>query len=96
MQPPDPRDRRIGEVEAALAEGDALIARLLARIEALEAQVATLTRNSTNSSKPSSSDPLGVVRPPHNLIRPVGSAAVSRGTGDTSAGCCPREGDQGD
>jgi len=62
VQLEDSRDRRIAQLEAALAERDALIARLMARIEALEAQVARLTRNSTNSSKPPSSDPPGVAR----------------------------------
>ena len=64
MQPADPRDLRIAYLEAALVERDALIAKLIARVEALEAQVASLTRNSTNSSKPPSSDPPSVARTP--------------------------------
>jgi transposase len=65
VQSTDPRDLRIAQLEAALAERDVLIAKLLARIEALETQVASLLRNSTNSSKPPSSDPPGVTRPPY-------------------------------
>ena len=49
----DPRDARIAELEAQLS-------RALARIAELEAKLA---QNSTNSSKPPSSDPPGVVRP---------------------------------
>ena len=56
MQPEDPRDRRIAELEAKLA-------RALARITELEAIVARLSSNSTNSSKPPSSDAPGVTRP---------------------------------
>lgn len=41
-----------------------LVTRLTARVAELEAQVAELSRNSTNSSKPPSSDPPSVVRPP--------------------------------
>ena len=55
MQPEDPRDRRIAELMA-------LVERLTARVVELEAQVARLSRNSTNSSKPPSSDPPGVDR----------------------------------
>ena len=58
MQAEDPRDRQIAELMA-------LVGRLTARVVELEAQVAQLSRNSTNSSKPPSSDPPGVVRPPH-------------------------------
>lgn len=64
MEPQDPRDRRIAQLEAALAERDATIALLTARLNALEAEVARLKRNSTNSSKPPSSDPPGVDRAP--------------------------------
>lgn len=63
MQSTDPRDLRIAQLEATLAERDVLIAKLLGRIEALETRVAALLRNSTNSSKPPSSDPPGVMRP---------------------------------
>jgi len=55
VQPEDPRDRRIAELMA-------LVERLTARVVELEAQVARLSRNSTNSSKPPSSDPPGVDR----------------------------------
>jgi transposase len=60
----DPRDRRIAELETALAERDSVIEKLLARIGALEAQLAVLSRNSTNSSKPPSTDPPSVTRRP--------------------------------
>jgi transposase len=63
VQSADPRDLRITRLEAALAARDALIAKLVSRIEVLEAQVVALSRNSTNSSKPPSSDPPGVDRP---------------------------------
>ncbi len=45
-----------------MAQRDALIAKLMARLDVLEAEVARLKRNSTNSSKPPSSDPPGVTR----------------------------------
>jgi transposase len=58
----DPRDKRIAELEAQVAERDQLIAVLRANIETLTARVAELEarlgRNSSNSSKPPSSDPL--------------------------------------
>jgi transposase len=63
VQPADARDRRIEQLEAALAERDALIDKLMARVEALEAKVASLSRDSTNSSKPPSADPPGTTRP---------------------------------
>jgi transposase len=53
----DSRDQRIAELEQLLRAA-------LARIAALEAEVAQLKRNSTNSSKPPSSDPPGVGREP--------------------------------
>jgi transposase len=65
VQITDPRDIRIAQLEVALAERDALITKLVALIEALEIEVARLSRNSTNSSKPPSSDPPGVERQPH-------------------------------
>ena len=65
MQPADPRDCRIEQLEAAVAQRDALIDKLVARIDALEVKVAALSRNSTNSSKPPSSDPPNVERGPH-------------------------------
>jgi transposase len=58
VQTEDPRDRRIAELMA-------LVERLTARVAELEAQVARLSRNSTNSSKPPSSDPPCVTRPLH-------------------------------
>jgi transposase len=66
VEPQDPRDRRIAQLEAALAQRDAVIAKLTARLDALEAEVARLKRNSTNSSKPPSSDPPGVAREPRS------------------------------
>lgn len=63
MQPVDPRDLRIAELEKALAERDALIEKLLARIADLEVKVAALSRNSSNSSRPPSSDLPSVSRP---------------------------------
>lgn len=60
MQPTDPRDRRIAELESLLTAA-------LTRIAALEAEVAELRArvgsNSTNSSKPPSTDPPGTTRP---------------------------------
>ena len=60
MENVDPRDRRIAELEALLSAA-------LARITALEAEVvslkAQLRQNSTNSSKPPSTDPPGTIRP---------------------------------
>jgi transposase len=62
----DPRDRRIAELEAQVAERDQLIASLKAHIEVLTARVAELEarlgRNSSNSSRPPSSDPPGTRR----------------------------------
>jgi transposase len=62
----DPRDKRIAELEAQVAERDQLIASLRAHIEVLTARVAELEarlgRNSSNSSKPPSSDPPGTRR----------------------------------
>lgn len=64
----DPRDIRIAEQQAQLAARDKVIAELMAKVEALTARVAELEaklgQNSTNSSKPPSSDPPGVTRPP--------------------------------
>lgn len=61
------RDQRIAELEqllrlalARIAESDRRIIKLEAELAELKAQ---LKRNSTNSSKPPSSDPPGVVRP---------------------------------
>jgi transposase len=57
------KDKRIMELEALLKDRDALIARLLARMEELERR---LGLNSTNSSKPPSTD--GLKKPvPQNL-----------------------------
>lgn len=60
----DAKDRRIAELEAALAARDALIARLSARIEELERR---LGLNSTNSSKPPGSD--GLSKPAPQSLR---------------------------
>lgn len=57
----DEKDKRIEELEAALAARDALIAKLLARIEELERR---LGLTSKNSSKPPSSDGLKKPAPP--------------------------------
>jgi transposase len=64
----DPKDARIAELEAQLAARDERLAEVeaqlrwaLARIAELEAKLA---QNSTNSSKPPSSDPPGVSRQP--------------------------------
>jgi transposase len=69
VEPVDPRDQRIAELEAALALVTGRLTRqleaALARIAQLEAEVTRLSRNSTNSSKPPSSDPPGVTRPGH-------------------------------
>lgn len=60
------RDARIGRLQAQLAAKDARIAQLEARVEELERRVAELKAqlglNSTNSSKPPSSDPPGTKR----------------------------------
>lgn len=64
----DPRDARIAELEAQVAARDARIAELTALVEALTRRVAELEarlgENSTNSSKPPSSDPPGTKRKP--------------------------------
>lgn len=57
MESVDPRDRRIAELEALVAKLTQQLTAALARIVELEAKVADLSRNSTNSSKPPSSDP---------------------------------------
>jgi transposase len=64
----DPRDIRIAELEAQVAARDKVIAELMAKVEALTARVAELEaklgQNSSNSSKPPSSDPPGMKRAP--------------------------------
>ena len=75
----DEKDRRIAELETALSARDALIAKLLVRIEELERR---LGLNSKNSSKPPSSD--GLKRPaPQNLReksgKPSGGQAGHKG-----------------
>lgn len=62
---PDPRDVRIAELEAIVSMLSRKLETALGRIVELEAQVASLSRNSTNSSKPPSSDPPGVGRELH-------------------------------
>lgn len=63
MDEQDPRDRRIAELEARLDSAIAENARLTARVEELEAEnrelKARLGQNSSNSSRPPSSDPPG-------------------------------------
>lgn len=60
----DEKDRRLAELDAALEARDALIAKLLARIEELERR---LGLNSKNSSKPPSSD--GLKKPVPQSLR---------------------------
>ena len=55
----DPKDLRIEALEAQVAKLTELLAKAMARIADLEAQ---LNKNSTNSSKPPSSDPPGLTR----------------------------------
>ncbi|ATB50416.1 DUF6444 domain-containing protein [Corallococcus macrosporus] len=66
MAGPDAKDVRIAQLEAAVAERDTLIEQLRAEFAALRAEVAELksrlNANSTNSSKPPSSDGPGVKR----------------------------------
>ena len=66
MSTVDPRDKRIAELEAQVAERDQLIVALNAKIESLTARVAELEarlrRNSSNSSQPPSSDLPGAPR----------------------------------
>lgn len=66
MAEPDAKDVRIAQLEAAVAERDALIEQLRAELAALRAEVAELksrlNANSSNSSKPPSSDGPGVKR----------------------------------
>jgi transposase len=69
----DPRDARIAQLEAMVAERDARIAELMAKVEALTARVAELEarlrQDSSNSSRPPSSDGPGTRRQPK---RPTG------------------------
>src|SRR5689334_1782410 len=64
----EPRDARIAELEAQVAARDARIAQLAALGEVLTGRVAELEallgQNSTNTSKPPSSDPPGTKRKP--------------------------------
>ena len=60
MQPSDPRDQIIAEQGARITRLEGLLEKALERIADLEARLAA---NSTNSSKPPSSDPPGVERP---------------------------------
>ena len=64
----DARDARIAELEAQVAARDEVIARLMAKVEALTARVAELearlNQNSSNSSRPPSSDAPGTPRQP--------------------------------
>ena len=69
----DPRDARIAQLEAMVAERDARIAELMAKVEALTARVAELEarlgQDSSNSSRPPSTDGPGTRRQPR---RPTG------------------------
>ena len=62
----DPRDARIAQLEEMVAERDARIAELMAKVEALTARVAELEarlrQDSSNSSRPPSSDGPGTKR----------------------------------
>lgn len=64
----DWRDRRIAKLERELAERDEVLAQLRAELNAARAEIADLKArldmSSRNSSKPPSSDPPGVQRPP--------------------------------
>jgi len=64
----DPRDTRIAQLEAMVAERDARIAELMAKVEALTARVAELEahlrQDSSNSSRQPSSDGPGTRRQP--------------------------------
>ena len=64
----DARDARIAQLEAMVAERDARIAELMAKVEALTARVAELEarlrQDSSNSSRPPSSDGPGTRRKP--------------------------------
>ena len=70
----EPRDALIAEMRAQLAERDERIAQLMAKVEALTARVAELEarlgQNSSNSSKPPSSDAPGSPRQPKEAYRP--------------------------
>lgn len=80
----DPRDRRIAELEAALAAALERLERAEARAAKAEARVAELERrlrqNSTNSSRPPSSDPPGTKRPdkPKSGRKPGGQPGHER------------------
>jgi transposase len=69
----DPRDARIAGLEALLAARDASIAefevRLQQALEKISVLEARLAQNSSNSSKPPSSDPPGAVR---RAVKPTG------------------------
>jgi transposase len=69
----DPKDARIAELEAQVAARDEVIARLMAKVEALTARVAELearlNQNSNHSSRPPSSDAPG---PPRQPKKPTG------------------------
>jgi transposase len=66
VSPVDPKDARIAELEAQLAERDERIAQLMALVGALTQRVAELeeklSQNSSNSSRPPSSDGPGTSR----------------------------------
>jgi transposase len=76
MEEVDPRDALIAELRAQLAERDARIAQLMAQVAALTARVAELEarlgQNSSNSSRPPSSDTPGS---PRQRKKPTGRSA---------------------
>ncbi|MDC0708795.1 IS66 family transposase [Stigmatella sp. ncwal1] len=78
MSPGDARDVRIAELEAQVAQRDERIAQLMALVSALTQRVAELeqrlAQNSSNSSRPPSSDAPGSPRPGKKLTgkRPGG------------------------
>lgn len=67
MSPADAKDVRIAELEAQLAQRDERIAQLMALVGTLTQRVAELeqrlAQNSSNSSRPPSSDAPGSARP---------------------------------
>ena len=78
MQPLDPRDRRIAELEGQLRTAMAVIEKLTTQVETLTGRVqeleARLKQNSSNSSRPPSSDPPGAAP-----LRPKTPSGKKRG-----------------
>ena len=67
--------RIIRQQQARIAELEQLVAQLTARVEELSAQVARLRKNSSNSSKPPSSDIVKPPKPPVLLRQTLHQAA---------------------